>query len=77
MIPSDEDPEGSRGISFEDLYRQCRGKFLVNSDLNLRSQLVEYKDHKLITTKNHEGMESLVVPLDISTLKEFMEMQQE
>eukprot|EP00112_Aurelia_sp_Birch-Aquarium-sp1_P006295 Seg1697.12 transcript_id=Seg1697.12/GoldUCD/mRNA.D3Y31 product="Origin recognition complex subunit 2" protein_id=Seg1697.12/GoldUCD/D3Y31 len=39
------------GMSFGDLYQKCREKFLVNSDLTLRAQLTEFKDHKLIKFK--------------------------
>ena len=38
-------------MSFGDLYQKCREKFLVNSDLTLRAQLTEFKDHKLIKFK--------------------------
>lgn len=34
-----------------DLYTRCREKFLVNSDTNLRAQLTEFKDHKLVKVK--------------------------
>ena len=33
------------------MYTRCREKFLVNSDTNLRAQLTEFKDHKLIKVK--------------------------
>ncbi|NXM39335.1 ORC2 protein, partial [Gymnorhina tibicen] len=39
------------GLSFHDFYQQCREAFLVNSDLTLRAQLTEFRDHKLIRTK--------------------------
>ncbi|XP_030310130.1 origin recognition complex subunit 2 isoform X2 [Calypte anna] len=39
------------GLSFQDFYRQCREAFLVNSELTLRAQLTEFRDHKLIRTK--------------------------
>ncbi len=39
------------GLAFADLYQRCREAFLVNSDLTLRSQLTEFRDHKLIRTK--------------------------
>ncbi|XP_068542756.1 origin recognition complex subunit 2 isoform X1 [Anas acuta] len=39
------------GLSFQDFYQQCREAFLVNSDLTLRAQLTEFRDHKLIRTK--------------------------
>lgn len=38
------------GLAFGDLYRMCREAFLVNSDLTLRTQLTEYRDHKLLNT---------------------------
>lgn len=41
----------SPGLSFQDFYQQCREAFLVNSDLTLRAQLTEFRDHKLLRTK--------------------------
>ncbi|XP_074652977.1 uncharacterized protein LOC141907275 [Tubulanus polymorphus] len=64
------------GMSFQDLYQRCREAFLVNSDLTLRAQLTEFRDHKLIKfKKGHDGMEYLTVPLEASMLKEFLEQQ--
>lgn len=39
------------GLAFPDLYQKCREAFLVNSELTLRTQLTEFKDHKLIRIK--------------------------
>lgn len=39
------------GLSFQDFYQRCREAFLVNSDLTLRTQLTEFRDHKLIRTR--------------------------
>jgi len=39
------------GLALPELYLKCREAFLVNSDLTLRTQLTEFKDHKLIKTK--------------------------
>ncbi len=62
------------GLSFKDLYRQCRRAFLVNSDLTLRAQLTEFIDHKLIRTrKGNDGMDYLVIPLENNTLQEFID----
>lgn len=41
----------SSGMSLQDLYQRCRESFLVNSDLTLRAQLIEFRDHKLIKSK--------------------------
>ncbi|NWS97154.1 ORC2 protein, partial [Mionectes macconnelli] len=66
------------GLSFQDFYQQCREAFLVNSDLTLRAQLTEFKDHKLIRTKRGaDGVEYLLIPVDDSTLTNFLENQDE
>jgi len=44
------------GMSFQQLYQECREAFLVNSDLTLQAQLVEFRDHRLIQArKKYEG----------------------
>ncbi|NXI79956.1 ORC2 protein, partial [Rhipidura dahli] len=66
------------GMSFQDFYQQCREAFLVNSDLTLRAQLTEFKDHKLIRTKRGaDGVEYLLIPVDDSTLTDFLEKEDE
>ncbi|NXX28262.1 ORC2 protein, partial [Nicator chloris] len=64
------------GLSFQDFYQQCREAFLVNSDLTLRAQLTEFRDHKLIRTKRGaDGVEYLLIPVDESTLTDFLEKE--
>lgn len=66
------------GLSFQDFYQQCREAFLVNSDLTLRAQLTEFRDHKLIRTKKGtDGVEYLVIPVDSGTLTDFLEKEEE
>uniref|UniRef100_A0A8V1A2F2 Origin recognition complex subunit 2 n=1 Tax=Gallus gallus TaxID=9031 RepID=A0A8V1A2F2_CHICK len=66
------------GLSFQDFYQQCREAFLVNSDLTLRAQLTEFRDHKLIRTKRGaDGVEYLLIPVDDSTLSDFLEKEDE
>ncbi|NXC77880.1 ORC2 protein, partial [Anhinga anhinga] len=66
------------GLSFQDFYQQCRQAFLVNSDLTLRAQLTEFRDHKLIRTKRGaDGVEYLLIPVDDSTLTDFLEKENE
>ncbi|NXL37253.1 ORC2 protein, partial [Glaucidium brasilianum] len=66
------------GLSFQDFYQQCREAFLVNSDLTLRAQLTEFRDHKLIRTKRGaDGVEYLLIPVDDSTLADFLEKEDE
>ena len=62
------------GLSFTDLYNKCREKFLVNSDLTLRAQLIEFKDHKLIKSrKGPDGVEYLNIPLDATILQQYID----
>ncbi|NXI99408.1 ORC2 protein, partial [Psophia crepitans] len=66
------------GLSFQDFYQQCREAFLVNSDLTLRAQLTEFRDHKLIRTKRGaDGVEYLLIPVDDSTLTDFLQKEDE
>ncbi|KAK9410858.1 origin recognition complex subunit 2 [Crotalus adamanteus] len=62
------------GLSFQDLYQRCREAFLVNSDLTLRAQLIEFRDHKLIRTKRGaDGVEYLLIPVDAGILADFLQ----
>ncbi|XP_041849298.1 origin recognition complex subunit 2 [Melanotaenia boesemani] len=66
------------GLSFQDFYQRCREAFLVNSDLTLRTQLTEFRDHKLIRTrKGADGVEYLIVAVDSSTLTDFLENEED
>ena len=60
------------------MYQRCREAFLVNSDLTLRAQLTEFRDHKLIKSKKGgDGVENLIIPLDAPTLEEFIQQQEQ
>nr|Q91628.1 RecName: Full=Origin recognition complex subunit 2; Short=xORC2 [Xenopus laevis]AAA96391.1 XORC2 [Xenopus laevis]prf//2204391A orc-2-related protein [Xenopus laevis] len=73
---ANKDNPSYTGLSFQDFYQQCREAFLVNSDLTLRAQLTEFRDHKLIRTKKGmDGVEYLLIPLDLGTLTDFLEME--
>ena len=66
------------GMSFHDCYLKCREKFLVSSDVTLRSQLTEFKDHKLVRSrKGHDGIEYLFIPVDNAALTQFLEHEKE
>ncbi|KAF7222977.1 origin recognition complex subunit 2 [Nothobranchius furzeri] len=66
------------GLSFQDFYQRCREAFLVNSDLTLRTQLTEFRDHKLIRTrKGADGVEYLNVAVDANTLMDFLENEKD
>ncbi|KAJ8255303.1 hypothetical protein GJAV_G00203350 [Gymnothorax javanicus] len=65
------------GLSFQDFYQRCREAFLVNSDITLRTQLTEFRDHKLIRTKKgSDGVEYLLIPVDPGTLTDFLEKEE-
>lgn len=73
-----QDNPSYTGLSFQDFYQQCREAFLVNSDLTLRAQLTEFRDHKLIKTKKGtDGVEYLLIPVDNRTLTDFLEQEDE
>lgn len=64
------------GMRFQDLYRSARESFFVSSDVTLRAQLNEFIDHKLVRNKRTvDGVERLIIPLDNSILKQFIEDQ--
>ncbi|GAB1603710.1 origin recognition complex subunit 2-like [Argonauta hians] len=66
------------GMSFHDLYQRCRESFLVNNDISLRSQLTEFRDHKLIKSKKAaDGTEHLLIQLDAATLRDYFETEEE
>lgn len=65
------------GLSFQDLCLKCREKFLVNSDLTLRTQLTEFHDHKLVKSrKGADGVEYLIIPIDKASLLQYLETQE-
>ena len=68
-----KDDSGYAGMSLSNLYKNCREKFLVNSELTLRAQLTEFKDHHLIKMKkSFDASENLVIPLESAALEEFL-----
>ena len=49
------------GIPFQMLYQKCRENFLVNSDQTLRTQLTEFRDHKLIKSRKVLSHPSIII----------------
>ncbi|KAL5112401.1 Origin recognition complex subunit 2 [Taenia crassiceps] len=71
---NEEEEAVPKGMPLEELYWRCRDAFLTNTEVTLRAQLTEFKDHKLIKfSKNSDGTELLHVPLDLASLKEIIE----
>jgi len=50
------------GPNFKELYKLCRKAFLVNSEVGLKAQLVELKDHRLIPDSNEQIRIQLATP---------------
>eukprot|EP00090_Calanus_glacialis_P006380 TRINITY_DN14975_c0_g1_i1.p1 TRINITY_DN14975_c0_g1~~TRINITY_DN14975_c0_g1_i1.p1 ORF type:complete len:586 (-),score=222.95 TRINITY_DN14975_c0_g1_i1:96-1853(-) len=74
QIENMEESDNYHGFSFMELYRLCRAEFLVASDLALRAQLTEFRDHKLVKSKKgSDGGEYLTIPLDKPTMSAFLE----
>jgi len=74
QIENIEESDNYPGFSFMELYRLCRAEFLVASDLALRAQLTEFRDHKLVKSKKgSDGGEYLTIPLDKPTMSAFLE----
>ena len=64
------------GLPFSDLYQKCREAFFVNSDITLRAQLTEFRDHKLVRSKKgQDGTEILTISIENDLLKRFMEQE--
>ena len=61
------------GMPLSELYQRCRDAFLVSSQVALRAQLTEFRDHKLIRSRqSHDGVEQLTVPLETALISEFL-----
>ena len=64
-------------MPFQECYMKCREEFLVNSDLTLRTQLTEFRDHKLLRTrKGPDGVEHLFLVVENSVLSQFLEQEE-
>ncbi|VDM18726.1 unnamed protein product [Hydatigera taeniaeformis] len=71
---NEEGEAAPKGMPLEELYWRCRDAFLTNTEVNLRAQLTEFKDHKLIKfLKDSDGTELLCIPLDLASLREIIE----
>ena len=64
QLESAEEEDNYQGLAFMELYRKCRAEFLVASDLALRAQLTEFRDHKLVRSKKVD-----VVSIQLDTLE--------
>ncbi|KAI1292664.1 Origin recognition complex subunit 2 [Halotydeus destructor] len=62
------------GLAFSTLYRICREEYLVNSEITLRAQLTEFKDHKLIKfNKRSDGTQTITLLISKQLVHRFLE----
>lgn len=65
------------GISFRELYQECRKELLISSDVALRSQLKEFLDHMILKQKRTaDGEERFVIAIESNILKQFLDEQE-
>ncbi|MCO5576973.1 hypothetical protein L7F22_030794 [Adiantum nelumboides] len=62
------------GLSVHKLYTLCRERFLVSSELTLRSHLTEFKDHELVKSRRGlDGQDCLFIPLPFDTIAKLLD----
>jgi len=63
------------GVTAQELYRQCRLKFLVTNEASLQAHVREFKDHGLLPSKSGKWMDrsSLVLALPLVAVENIME----
>ncbi|ORX85777.1 ORC2-domain-containing protein [Anaeromyces robustus] len=63
----------SLGLSHSAYYNLCLEKFLVSNETTFRTQLTEFKDHKIIYRKVTANSDVYYIPLSATTLSEILE----
>lgn len=62
------------GIEFKRLYQQCVEQFIVSNELNFRTMLTEFLEHKMAaTTKDATGVEIIYIPFTQGQLENTVE----
>lgn len=70
--------DGARaGLTFAAYYAKCLDLFLVSNDVALRSQLTEFRDHRIIqTARGDDGSEYMYIPLSREALATILEQME-
>lgn len=74
--PDSENLPGSIQVAVElsKLYKQCISEFLVSNEMNFRTMLTEFIDHKMIMlTKDSSGTEVLYIPYAKEAMEKIIE----
>jgi origin recognition complex subunit 2 len=81
LPPEDTSTVGTSqfGIEFKRLYQKCVEEFIASNELNFRTMLTEFLEHKmLVSSKDNTGVEYLFIPFTKDyiqqTLEELMDM---
>ncbi|RKP09126.1 origin recognition complex, subunit 2 [Thamnocephalis sphaerospora] len=62
------------GLAYSAFYTLCREHFLVSNDLTFRTQLTEYRDHRLILTRRSaDGEDLFYIPFNATIIEALME----
>ncbi|KAJ2760066.1 Origin recognition complex subunit 2 [Coemansia sp. BCRC 34490] len=61
-------------MPYNSYFAACRDQFLVSNEMTFRSQLTEFRDHKVIQSRHApDGTEFVCIPLDGTTLSTILE----
>ncbi|KAF9205378.1 Origin recognition complex subunit 2 [Haplosporangium sp. Z 27] len=62
------------GMAYNTLFRKCQENFLVSNAVTFRTQLTEFRDHRIVhSKKGADGVEILYIPLSGSILEGILE----
>ncbi|KAF9551327.1 Origin recognition complex subunit 2 [Mortierella hygrophila] len=58
------------GMAYNALFKKCQENFLVSNAVTFRTQLTEFRDHRIVQSKKGpDGVEILFIPLSASVLE--------
>ncbi|KAG0281113.1 Origin recognition complex subunit 2 [Linnemannia exigua] len=58
------------GMAYNALFKKCQENFLVSNAVTFRTQLTEFRDHRIVhSKKGPDGVEILFIPLSASVLE--------
>ncbi|KAF9116275.1 Origin recognition complex subunit 2 [Mortierella sp. AM989] len=62
------------GMAYNTLFKKCQENFLVSNAVTFRTQLTEFRDHRIVQSKKGaDGVEILFIPLSGSILEGILE----
>ncbi|KAG0253051.1 Origin recognition complex subunit 2 [Mortierella polycephala] len=62
------------GMAYNTLFRKCQENFLVSNAVTFRTQLTEFRDHRIVQSrKGPDGVEALFIPLSANILEGILE----